>query len=151
MSRARLWLTMLLCCLSAGPLAAQTAKTGTDKTSSTSDTTNTIGASLRSGGLASILRDGDLARALGLNEDQFVKAQDILDAYEALMQAWAVLDPQMMQPETMRAMMTISFMLEWELYSLLDEEQQQELEKLFEQWQGQGSSTQNTKATSKAK
>ncbi len=152
------WLAALaLACVLTVPALAQTKQSGTTSAGCTADQTSDLVDRLQQGGLAAVLRDGELAHALGFDEEQFMLAQDIIDAYQSLVQMWALLDPGMISPETMQAMMMIRFMMDMELFSILTSEQQQQLEALFQQYHGADTTQQatqtgagsTTKATSK--
>jgi hypothetical protein len=146
MNLTRWFAALALACVLTGPTLAQTKHSGTTSAGATADQTSDLVDRLQQGGLGAVLRDGELARALGFDEEQFMLAQDIIDAYQSLMQGWMLLDPGMISPETMQAMMMIRFMMDMELFSILTPEQQQKLEALFQQNQGTDS-TQTTQAT----
>ena len=148
MNRTATWVTVTLSCLLAVPAWGQTTPPTTGKTCPAGDAAGSITDQLMTGGLAGVLQNGDLARALGLNEDQYFEAQAIIDAYQSLMQVWTVLDPVMQNPESMQAIMMIRFMLDWELYTLLTDEQQAMLEKLFSEHQNTGGQTSGSTSAS---
>ena len=133
MNLTRWMASLTLACVLTGPTLAQTKHSTTGSTAATGDQTSQLADQLQMGSLAAVLREGELARALGFDEEQFMLAQDIIDAYQSLVQMWMMLDPGMISPETMQAMMMIRFIMDMELYSILTPEQQQRLEALFQQ------------------
>lgn len=137
MNRKNCLMAMFLCCVLCGTVLAQGTAPPANKNCPTGDTASQMTGQLMTDGLASILRDGDFARLLGLDEDQFIEAQDIIDAYQTAILAWSMLDPEMMNPQTVQALMMIRIMMDLELYSLLTDEQQKMLEQLVTQHQSQ--------------
>ncbi|MFT3878404.1 MAG: hypothetical protein QM703_01950 [Gemmatales bacterium] len=131
------WLAVLtLVFVLTGPALGQTKHSGTTSTSNTVDQCADLAEQLQFGGLAVVLQDGDLARALGFDEEQFMLAQDIIESYQSLVQMWVLLDPGMISPQTMQAMIMIRFIMDMELFSILTPEQQQKLEALYQQNHG---------------
>jgi hypothetical protein len=88
---------------------------------------------LQDGSLIHILSNPDLAKALGLNFEQWMLAGYLIDEYQnAVMYFWLI-DPQGQDPATWQTLSVIQALLELQLYQLLTPEQQQLIDQIFSQ------------------
>jgi len=118
------------------PATGQTPANGQNPSSG--DSMSAIAQTLLDGGLVAVLSDVDMARALGLDFEQWMAAQFIINGYEHLAAMLMWFDPEGQNAETLESLEMVRFFVDFELYLLLTPEQQQTVNQLFQQAMGTG-------------
>ncbi len=110
----------------------------------TQDTLGQLGQMLHDGSLATILSNPELARSLGLDLEQWIMAQTLIEEYQRLTMMYMMLDPEGLNPATWQTVSMLQFYLDLQLYYLLTPGQQQLLDQIYQQLTvTQGSSAAN--------
>jgi hypothetical protein len=92
-----------------------------------------IGEVLVEEGLAAVLSDADMARELGLDFEQWLEAQQVIQEFNALTSLFLMFDPEGEDPNTLIMLNMIRFFLDWNLFFMLTPEQQDRVNELFTQ------------------
>ena len=82
-------------------------------------------------GLAAVLSDADMARALGLDLEQWMQAQLMIQEFQAFANMLMMLDPQGEDPNTLVMLDLFRFFLDWQLFFSLTPEQRDRLNDIF--------------------
>lgn len=110
----------------------------------TQDTLGQLGQMLHDGSLAAILSNPELARSLGLDLEQWIMAQTLIEEYQRHTMMYMMLDPEGLNPATWQTVSMLQFYLDLQLYYLLTPGQQQLLDQIYQQLTvTQGSSAAN--------
>ena len=114
------------------------------------ETLGQLGELLQEGNLIGILSDVSLAKALGLDVEQWMLAGYLIEEYQSAVLYYWMIDPQGQDPATWHALSVIKTLTELELFQLLTPAQQQQLEQLYQQMAGTQGTTTTSSATTKA-
>jgi len=97
------------------------------------ETLGQLGELLQEGNLIGILSDVSLAKALGLDVEQWMLAGYLIEEYQSAVLYYWMIDPQGQDPATWHALSVIKTLTELELFQLLTPAQQQQLEQMYQQ------------------